>query len=80
MDRMWGVIYFLFPSLQINFQNECGLDNKCTSNLKMTAQFVDEEDKSYPRSNKILDNDDIDWWCHDAHDVICFFVFCSMLS
>uniref|UniRef100_A0A3Q3VQM3 Uncharacterized protein n=1 Tax=Mola mola TaxID=94237 RepID=A0A3Q3VQM3_MOLML len=28
---------------EINFQKECGSDNKCSSNLQMTAQFVDED-------------------------------------
>ncbi|KAK9529885.1 hypothetical protein VZT92_012455 [Zoarces viviparus] len=37
---------------EINFQKECGLDNTCSSNLQLTAQFVDEEDKPYPRYGK----------------------------
>ncbi|KAF1374059.1 hypothetical protein PFLUV_G00245330 [Perca fluviatilis] len=34
---------------EINFQRECGLDNKCSSNLQLTAQFVDNEGKPYLR-------------------------------
>ncbi|XP_044035670.1 integrin alpha-3b isoform X2 [Siniperca chuatsi] len=37
---------------EINFQKECGSDNKCSSNLQVTAQFVDEEEKPYPRQGK----------------------------
>ncbi|XP_058476580.1 integrin alpha-3b [Solea solea] len=37
---------------EINFQNECGSDNKCSSNLQLTAQFVDNEEKPYPRKGK----------------------------
>lgn len=33
---------------EINFQKECGSDNKCSSNLQMTAQFVDNK-TPYPR-------------------------------
>uniref|UniRef100_A0A8C5EVU7 Integrin alpha-2 domain-containing protein n=1 Tax=Gouania willdenowi TaxID=441366 RepID=A0A8C5EVU7_GOUWI len=32
---------------EINFLKECGLDNKCSSNLQLTAQFVDNKDKPY---------------------------------
>ncbi|XP_059181212.1 integrin alpha-3b [Centropristis striata] len=32
-----------------HFQKDCGSDNKCSSNLQLTAQFVDEHDKPYPR-------------------------------
>lgn len=39
--------WFLF--LQIDFQKECGSDNKCSSNLQLSAMFVDEDDKPYPR-------------------------------
>ncbi|XP_037546714.1 integrin alpha-3b [Nematolebias whitei] len=38
---------------EINFQKECGLDNKCSSNLQMTAQFADIEGNLYPRKNNI---------------------------
>ncbi|XP_028423117.1 integrin alpha-3b [Perca flavescens] len=34
---------------EINFQRECGLDNKCSSNLQLTAQFVDNDGKPYQR-------------------------------
>ncbi|XP_071318445.1 integrin alpha-3b [Trachinotus anak] len=37
---------------EINFQKECGSDNKCSSNLQLTAQFVDNEKKPYPRKDK----------------------------
>uniref|UniRef100_A0A3Q1ELN9 Integrin, alpha 3b n=1 Tax=Acanthochromis polyacanthus TaxID=80966 RepID=A0A3Q1ELN9_9TELE len=33
---------------EINFQKECGSDNKCSSNLQMTAQFVDNKEHPYP--------------------------------
>nr|XP_046233031.1 integrin alpha-3b [Scatophagus argus] len=42
----------LTESTEINFQKECGSDNKCSSNLQMTAEFVDENDKPYPRQGK----------------------------
>lgn len=38
-----------FLSLQINFQKECGADNKCSSNLQMSAKFIDDSSKPYPR-------------------------------
>lgn len=41
------ILWFHF--LQINFKKECGLDNKCSSNLQMTAQFADEKGEIYPR-------------------------------
>ncbi|XP_008300957.1 integrin alpha-3b [Stegastes partitus] len=37
---------------EINFQKECGSDNKCSSNLQLTAQFVDDDEKPYPRKGK----------------------------
>nr|XP_020461843.1 integrin alpha-3 isoform X2 [Monopterus albus] len=43
----------LSQTAEINFQKECGSDNKCTSNLQLTAQFVDTEDKPYPRQGKL---------------------------
>jgi len=41
--------YHVFHPLQVNFQKECGSDNKCSSNLLLKAHFVDNEDKPYPR-------------------------------
>uniref|UniRef100_A0AAQ4PKZ5 Integrin, alpha 3b n=1 Tax=Gasterosteus aculeatus aculeatus TaxID=481459 RepID=A0AAQ4PKZ5_GASAC len=38
---------------KIDFQRECGFDNKCSSNLQLTAHFADEDDKPYPRYGKI---------------------------
>ncbi|XP_013887582.1 integrin alpha-3b [Austrofundulus limnaeus] len=38
---------------EINFQKECGTDNKCSSNLQMTAQFADNKGNPYPRKNNI---------------------------
>ncbi|KAJ7984939.1 hypothetical protein DPEC_G00359950 [Dallia pectoralis] len=32
----------------INFKKECGQDNKCTSNLQLTAQFADDKLTPYP--------------------------------
>ncbi|XP_070707377.1 integrin alpha-3b [Pempheris klunzingeri] len=37
---------------EINFQKACGSDNKCSSNLQMTAQFVDKGEKPYPWQGK----------------------------
>ncbi|XP_068161196.1 integrin alpha-3b [Antennarius striatus] len=37
---------------EINFQKECGSDNRCSSNLQVKAQFVDDEEKPYPRLGK----------------------------
>ncbi|KAF7662454.1 hypothetical protein LDENG_00235490, partial [Lucifuga dentata] len=37
---------------EINFQKECGSDNKCTSNLQLTAQYADNKEKPYPRQGK----------------------------
>lgn len=34
---------------EINFQKECGTDNTCSSNLQMTAQYVDDKEQPYPR-------------------------------
>ncbi|KAM9336229.1 integrin alpha-3b [Symphorus nematophorus] len=38
---------------EINFQKECGDDNKCSSNLQVKAEFVDNNDKPYPRQSKL---------------------------
>lgn len=44
------IIYCMFNFIQINFQKECGADNKCSSNLQLTAQFADEKQETpYPR-------------------------------
>ncbi|XP_037319598.2 integrin alpha-3b isoform X2 [Pungitius pungitius] len=37
---------------EINFQRECGSDNKCSSNLQLKAHFADEHYKPYPRYGK----------------------------
>ncbi|KAM4624015.1 integrin alpha-3b [Polymixia lowei] len=37
---------------EINFQKECGSDNKCTSNLQLTAKFVNNKEKPYRREGK----------------------------
>ncbi|XP_026170862.1 integrin alpha-3b isoform X2 [Mastacembelus armatus] len=42
----------LSQKTEINFQKECGTDNKCTSNLQLTAQFVNDKDDPYPRQGK----------------------------
>ncbi|RVE59433.1 hypothetical protein OJAV_G00188480 [Oryzias javanicus] len=34
---------------EIHFQKECGDDNKCSSNLKLKAEFVDEKEIPYTR-------------------------------
>lgn len=39
---------------EIHFQKACGSDNKCTSNLQLTAKFVEEnEEKPYPSLGKV---------------------------
>uniref|UniRef100_A0AAX7SQ70 Integrin alpha-2 domain-containing protein n=1 Tax=Astatotilapia calliptera TaxID=8154 RepID=A0AAX7SQ70_ASTCA len=39
---------------EIHFQKACGSDNKCTSNLQLTAKFVEEnEEKPYPSQDKV---------------------------
>ncbi|KAM9772783.1 integrin alpha-3b isoform 1-T1 [Syngnathus typhle] len=37
---------------EINFQKECGSDNKCTSNLQLTAHFADNKKNPFPRKDK----------------------------
>ncbi|CAG04405.1 unnamed protein product, partial [Tetraodon nigroviridis] len=39
----------LTEKTEINFQKECGADNKCSSNLQMSAKFIDDSSKPYPR-------------------------------
>lgn len=34
---------------QIHIQKACGSDNRCHSNLQMTAQFTDENQEPFPR-------------------------------
>ncbi|EMP33750.1 Integrin alpha-3 [Chelonia mydas] len=36
---------------EINFQKECGLDNKCNSNLQLQCAFVNEQNQPLPRLN-----------------------------
>lgn len=43
----------LTQKIEINFQKECGSDNKCTSNLKMFAQFADKEGKPLPERDDV---------------------------
>ncbi|XP_047464727.1 integrin alpha-3b isoform X2 [Mugil cephalus] len=38
---------------EINFQKECGSDNKCTSNLQLTAQFVNQKEEPFPRKGNL---------------------------
>uniref|UniRef100_A0A8C7Z472 Integrin, alpha 3b n=1 Tax=Oryzias sinensis TaxID=183150 RepID=A0A8C7Z472_9TELE len=45
---------FLLFFLQIHFQKECGTDNKCSSNLQLKAQFVDDKETPYPRNMRII--------------------------
>ncbi|XP_069373483.1 integrin alpha-3b isoform X2 [Paralichthys olivaceus] len=37
---------------EIHFQKECGSDNRCSSNLQMECQFVDEKEIPYPRKDR----------------------------
>uniref|UniRef100_UPI003AAD9A8C integrin alpha-3b n=1 Tax=Centroberyx gerrardi TaxID=166262 RepID=UPI003AAD9A8C len=37
---------------EINFQKECGSDNRCTSNLQLTARFANDKERPYPRQGK----------------------------
>ncbi|XP_029954152.1 integrin alpha-3b [Salarias fasciatus] len=36
----------------IQFQKECGTDNKCTSNLQVAAQYVDHRERPFRRQDK----------------------------
>lgn len=38
---------------EINFLKECGTDNTCSSNLQVTAQYVDDKENPYPRQGNI---------------------------
>nr|XP_057917211.1 integrin alpha-3b [Doryrhamphus excisus] len=38
---------------EINFQKACGSDNKCTSNLQLKAHFANNEEKIFPRQDKV---------------------------
>lgn len=48
--------------LQINFQKECGSDNKCTSNLQLRAKFANERLKPYPRYVENTEEDMLYMW------------------
>ncbi|XP_061665533.1 integrin alpha-3b [Syngnathoides biaculeatus] len=37
---------------EIDFQKECGSDNRCTSNLRLSAHFADNREKPFPRRDK----------------------------
>ncbi|XP_010793897.1 integrin alpha-3b [Notothenia coriiceps] len=39
----------LTQKTEIHFQKECGSDNKCSSNLQLTAQFGDKDKIPFPR-------------------------------
>ncbi|TSK14532.1 Integrin alpha-3 [Bagarius yarrelli] len=43
----------LTEKTEINFQKECGSDNKCSSNLQVTAQFASEQHTVYPSVSDI---------------------------
>nr|XP_020649679.1 integrin alpha-3 isoform X1 [Pogona vitticeps] len=38
---------------EIQFQKECGTDNKCNSNLKIQAVFLNDQNKRLPRRNGV---------------------------
>ncbi|KAJ7313701.1 hypothetical protein JRQ81_005325 [Phrynocephalus forsythii] len=38
---------------EIQFQKECGADNKCNSNLKVQAVFLNDQNKKLPRRNGV---------------------------
>uniref|UniRef100_A0AAV2LG01 Integrin alpha-2 domain-containing protein n=1 Tax=Knipowitschia caucasica TaxID=637954 RepID=A0AAV2LG01_KNICA len=37
---------------EIHFLKECGADNTCSSNLQLSAQYVDDREKAYPRQGR----------------------------
>ncbi|KAK9977874.1 hypothetical protein ABG768_019661 [Culter alburnus] len=43
--------YALTTRTEIHIQKECGVDNKCESNLQMTAMFTDEQNTPFPTRN-----------------------------
>lgn len=43
----------LTASAEIHIQKECGVDNKCESNLQMTATFTDEQNTPFPMQNDL---------------------------
>ncbi|XP_048051119.1 LOW QUALITY PROTEIN: integrin alpha-3 [Megalobrama amblycephala] len=43
--------YALTTRTEIHIQKECGEDNKCESNLQMTAMFTDEQNTLFPMRN-----------------------------
>ncbi|KAG1968229.1 integrin alpha-3 [Pimephales promelas] len=43
----------LTTKAEIHIQKECGADNKCESNLQMTATFTDEQNTPFPTRNGV---------------------------
>ncbi|CAJ1080794.1 integrin alpha-3 [Xyrichtys novacula] len=43
----------LSEKTEIHFQRECGSDNRCSSNLQMKAQYVDDDGNPYPRQGEV---------------------------
>lgn len=43
MMALWGAAHHASDCPQVQFQKECGRDNKCDSNLQMQAAFVSEQ-------------------------------------
>uniref|UniRef100_A0A8C6T7G8 Integrin, alpha 3b n=1 Tax=Neogobius melanostomus TaxID=47308 RepID=A0A8C6T7G8_9GOBI len=39
---------------EINFQKQCGDDNTCSSNLQVTAQYVDDKEHPYPSDIRFI--------------------------